>query len=47
MLAQGRLVDMQEIAVPWEKWRRVVCVVADMAVYPRKVFIGGPVRLYL
>lgn len=39
LLTQGRLVDVQEITVPGEEGRRVVCVVPDVAVDPGEVFV--------
>ena len=36
---QGRLVDVQEITVPGEEGRRVVCVIPDVAVDPGEVFV--------
>ena len=45
LLAQGCLVDMEEIAVPGQEGSGIVCIEADMAVDPGEVFIGCPVRL--
>ena len=39
LLAQCRLVDVQEIAVPGEEGRRVVCVVPDVTVDPGEIFV--------
>jgi hypothetical protein len=39
LLAQCRLVDVQEIVVPGEEGRRVVCVVPDVTVDLGEIFV--------